>query len=142
VRSQVCRASLPGKSAGQVCRASLPGKSAGQDCRASLPGKFAGQVCRASLIKICNDCSQKFQVRINAFQQHQHKSKMLTLRYAYVYSQVKSFRFNFFLVESRIAVETKPVHGYIRRTRHLLLWFSRLYKKIPHYFMMVHIRAS
>jgi hypothetical protein len=36
---KICRASLPGKSAGQVCRASLPGKSAGQVCRASLPGK-------------------------------------------------------------------------------------------------------
>jgi hypothetical protein len=43
---QVCRASLPGKSAGQLCRASLPGKSAGQVCRASLPGKSSGQVCR------------------------------------------------------------------------------------------------
>jgi hypothetical protein len=33
---QVCRASLPGKSAGQVCRASLPGKAAGQGCRAKV----------------------------------------------------------------------------------------------------------
>jgi hypothetical protein len=40
---QLCRASLPGKSAGQVCRASLPGKSAGQVFRASLP-RHAGHV--------------------------------------------------------------------------------------------------
>jgi hypothetical protein len=40
----VCRAGLPGKTAGQYWRASLPGKSAGQVCRASLPGKPAGHV--------------------------------------------------------------------------------------------------
>jgi hypothetical protein len=33
--------------------------SAGQVCRASLPGKSAGHVCRACPIKIRNGCSQK-----------------------------------------------------------------------------------
>jgi hypothetical protein len=47
---QVCRPSLPAKSAGQVCRPSLPAKSAGQVCRPSLPAKSAGQACRSSLV--------------------------------------------------------------------------------------------
>jgi hypothetical protein len=46
---QVCRPSLPAKSAGRVCRPSLPAKSAGIVCRPSLPAKSTGQVCRPSL---------------------------------------------------------------------------------------------
>jgi hypothetical protein len=35
----------------QVCRPSLPAKSAGQVCQPSLPAKSACQVCRPSLLK-------------------------------------------------------------------------------------------